>query len=139
MIEPQAARLIARVCDSLEQTVLADMAAPHALRQLKSGLWTLRALAARIDAEPQRIREDIADMEQALVTLGAAACRIAPGMTEAERHIELQAGIEALETAAPRAELRELHLRMLAREHASRSQRAGDPSVKEGPLDSLSA
>ena len=135
MIEPQAARLIARVCDSLEQTVLADMATPYALRQLKSGLWTLRELAARIDAEPQRIREDIADMEQVLATLGAAMGPAAPGMTDAERHIELQAGIEALETAAPRAELRELHLRMLAREHDSRSsgQRAGDASGPANP------
>lgn len=127
MIEPQAGRLIARVCAALEKAALADTGSPYAQRQLKAALWTLRDLASRIDAQPGRVREDIADMELALTALGAP-CGIEPGLTDIQRHLQLQARIEALEAASPAPELRALHIRMLARDESSRSQRAGDGS-----------
>jgi replicative DNA helicase len=124
MIEPDAARLITRVCEALEKTVLEDMTSPHSVRQLKAGVWTLRELAARVRSEQNRIREDIIDMEQVLTAQGVAFNRELPGITDAERHVELQACIERIEATAPAAHLRALHLRMLTRNNSSRNQRA---------------
>jgi hypothetical protein len=127
MIEPQSGALLARICETLEQTVLDDMAAPFAQRQLKASLWTLRNLAVRIDAQPRVLNEDIADMEQVLA-LHAEIPKDALGtvgaLTDVQRHLQLQACVELLEARNPTIAIRALHVRMLEREHAAVSSAA---------------
>jgi hypothetical protein len=129
MIEPQSGALLARICETLEQTVLDDMAAPFAQRQLKASLWTLRNLAVRIDAQPRVLNEDIADMEQVLA-LHAEIPKDALGtvgaLTDVQRHLQLQACVELLEARNPTIAIRALHVRMLEREHAAVSSAASD-------------
>jgi len=129
MIEPQSGALLARICKTLEQTVLNDMAAPFAQRQLKASLWTLRNLAVRIDAQPRVLNEDIADMEQVLA-LHAEIPKDALGtvgaLTDVQRHLQLQACVELLEARNPTTAIRALHIRMLERERAAVSSAASD-------------
>lgn len=117
IIEPRAGRLIARICDTLERTVLATMTPSHPQRQLKAGLWALRDLASRIDRQGDAVRADIEEMQAffaryagALGDVGdvggaeeAAMDARAPidggdgtdgrdaGVSDADRHVRLQA------------------------------------------------
>ena len=131
MIEPQSGALLARICKTLEQTVLNDMAAPFAQRQLKASLWTLRDLAVRMDAQPRVLSEDIADMEQVLesyaeIPAAKDALGAAGALTDVQRHLQLQACVELLEARNPTTAIRALHIRMLERERAAVSSAASD-------------
>ena len=137
LIEPKADRLLARICESLERTALADMMSPYAHRQLKAGLWALRDLASSLKGQGEWLEREVADMKQVLAA--HADCRpkplpgILPYASLEEQHLALQDQLATLDahvqaTAASRSEragcavreLRALYVRMLERERAAK-------------------
>jgi hypothetical protein len=134
MIEPQSGALLARICETLEQTVLNDMAAPFAQRQLKASLWTLRDLAVRMDAQPRVLSEDIADMEQVLesyaeIPAAKDALDAAGALTDVQRHLQLQACTELPESRNPTTPIR-VHFRVSVQTLGD----SGDPHLHFGTL-----
>jgi hypothetical protein len=144
VIEPGHDALLAGVADSLERTVLPDLASGPLRRQVREAVRIIRRVALAMDRVAPALREDIADMTATLEAIvepdksGPAsdvlrarldAVRTPEGAdTNAlrRRHAELQALLIDADAAAhaladpARAEalarLRALYRRMLARE-----------------------
>ncbi|HEX2884948.1 hypothetical protein [Vineibacter terrae] len=147
--EPPAYPLLLRICDSLEQTALADMESAEAKRQLKGGLWAIRKIASGLDASCGLLRAEIADMEEVLAQLGEHAdadCASYGSLPDSSpetpraRHVTLQARLIAVDRRAQAARaagdpgatealhaLRALYRRMLGRESALSRQVAMKP------------
>ena len=130
MIQPQPDRLIERICQSIEKTVLPAMKPSNEQRSLKGALWALRDLASRLGARQELLAAEVADMRQLLAAhapelLGTTN----PGGSLEDQHLWLQSQLQALDTRAQASaasgdararhtarELRSLYKRMLDRE-----------------------
>ena len=128
-LEPRPDRLLARVCDSLESTALADPSSRDAQRQLKAGLWTLRRLAESLARPDDLLREEVADMSAVLARHDEAASRDVAAGDLRDRHRRVQSLLVELDhrtqqgrpqpgSAGERIlqDLRALYRRMLERE-----------------------
>jgi len=141
--QPSPSKLLARICDTLDDSVMADMGSPYARRQLKAGLWALRRLGESLHTRTERLQADVRDMQALLehARAGAPAAGAA-GDEDAEsleqRHLRLQGQIEALEAQAIAAQedtgadvseilraLRALYVRMLERDAAGPKESGG--------------
>ncbi len=135
-LEPRPDRLLARVCDSLERTALAQPSSREAQKQLKAGLWALRKIAGSLAERDDRLREEVDDMYALLVQHDEAAARSITNTAGdfRDRHRALQALLIELDhrtqrdRPAPgsagdsiRRDLRALYRRMLEREGDSPS------------------
>lgn len=66
MIEPGPDALLAGVADSLERTVLPDLASGPLRRQVREAVRIIRRVALVLDRVEPALREDVADMEETL-------------------------------------------------------------------------
>jgi hypothetical protein len=127
MIEPRASRLLRRVAESLETA---------GERQRKAAAWLLRDLAPRVDGHVAAVRQDIADMQGALRSLGAADASPHAAQAQGDDHLHVQLQQQLLDLQQARRNepaLRTLYLAMLERERALLGPPGGNPSLKDAP------
>jgi hypothetical protein len=128
MIEPSAGRLLRRLADSLEAAADA--------RQLKAAAWLLRDLAPRIDGHAAAVRQDIADMQEVLRSVGVEGASLQAGVSHGDEQVHLQLQQQLLQLQQTRRNepaLRTLYLAMLERERALLGPPGGNPSLKDPP------
>lgn len=111
MVEPAPEALIRRICDTLQQSVLAGLP-PESMehRQLKAALFALRHVAGQLEGREARLAAEIGAMAE---LLGPAAPSPVAGASLARRHVALQ---EALLAWQEGPEVDEAALRRLYRQ-----------------------